>query len=199
MAVNTKALAKLAAAAQDPPGASVAAAGPLPKPRGKRTRKGAVEPVQKRPPGRPPKLTEDARKRIVQAIGVGAPLYQAAALAGCSYWSLKTWLDRGEQEQIRLDEAERAESSTEADRTVIPSEEPYLLLFQELRTAEGAAVARWLGRIEQAATEGAWQAAAWKLERRHPQDFGRPMKVEVAGPEGGPVPIAIIGMPVDDL
>ena len=179
--------------------AAPAAAAPKPKPRGARPRSGRVEPVQKRPPGRPLKLTDDSRKRIVQAIGVGAPLYQAAGLGGVSYYSLRTWLDRGEQEQTRLDEAERAETSTDADRTVIPSEEPFLLLFQETRMAEGAAVARWLGRIEQAATEGAWQAAAWKLERRHPADFGRPMKVEVAGPEGGPVPIAIIGMSVDDL
>lgn len=187
---------KGAAAAVAPPAGPT---GPAPKPRGKRTRRGDVEPVTPRKPGRQLKLTPETRTRIVQAIGVGAPMYQAAALGGCSYWSLKTWLDRGEQEQVRLDEADRAEESSEADRAVIPSEEPYLRLYQELKAAEAAAVTRWLGRIEQAASDGAWQAAAWKLERRHPADFGRPMKVEVAGPEGGPVPIAIVGLPIDDL
>src|SRR5262249_52190193 len=39
--------------------------------------------------------------------------------------------------------------------------------------AEGKAVVRWLAQIEQAAREGAWQASAWRLERRYPQEYGR--------------------------
>ena len=39
--------------------------------------------------------------------------------------------------------------------------------------AKGKAVVGWLAKIEKAASEGSWQAAAWKLERRYPEDYGR--------------------------
>jgi hypothetical protein len=48
---------------------------------------------------------------------------------------------------------------------------------------------KWLARIEQAASEH-WQAAAWKLERRYPKDYGRSVQQhEVGGPDGGPLTI----------
>ena len=51
-----------------------------------------------------------------------------------------------------------------------------------LEKAEGQAVVGWLAKIEQAASEGAWQAAAWKLERRYPADYGRTVQqVEHSG------------------
>lgn len=42
----------------------------------------------------------------------------------------------------------------------------------KLREAEGRAAVKWLAKIEQAAGID-WKAAAWKLERRHPQAYGR--------------------------
>jgi cell wall assembly regulator SMI1 len=42
-----------------------------------------------------------------------------------------------------------------------------------LDAAEGQAVIRWLEQIEHAAMQGNWQAAAWKLERRYPDQYGR--------------------------
>ena len=40
----------------------------------------------------------------------------------------------------------------------------------------------WLAKIEQAANQGHWQAAAWKLERRYPQEYGRTVQnVEHSG------------------
>jgi hypothetical protein len=38
---------------------------------------------------------------------------------------------------------------------------------------EGQAGVKWLAKIEREASEGSWQAAAWKLERRYPNDYGR--------------------------
>ncbi len=43
---------------------------------------------------------------------------------------------------------------------------------EAVKAAEGRAAATWLVRIEDAA-KMQWQAAAWKLERRYPQDYGR--------------------------
>ncbi|NBW77331.1 MAG: hypothetical protein EBR34_16285, partial [Sphingomonadaceae bacterium] len=42
-----------------------------------------------------------------------------------------------------------------------------------IKEAEGKATVGWLARIEKAASEGNWTAAAWKLERRYPNDYGR--------------------------
>jgi transposase len=43
----------------------------------------------------------------------------------------------------------------------------------EVEKAEGQAVVGWLAKIEKAASDGEWTAAAWKLERRYPHVYGR--------------------------
>ena len=50
----------------------------------------------------------------------------------------------------------------------------------EVKRAEAAGLVGWLARIEKAANEGEWQAAAWKAERRYPQTYGRRVQ-EVTG------------------
>lgn len=58
-----------------------------------------------------------------------------------------------------------------------------------IKEAEGRASVKWLARIEAAASEH-WQAAAWKLERRYPKDYGRSVQQhEVSGADGGPLTI----------
>lgn len=51
--------------------------------------------------------------------------------------------------------------------------QPYLQFMQAIKEAEGHAVTRWLEQIDAAAEAGSWQAAAWMLERRYPQEYGR--------------------------
>lgn len=43
---------------------------------------------------------------------------------------------------------------------------------EAVKGAEARAAVKWLAKIEQAATTH-WQAAAWKLERRYPSQYGR--------------------------
>lgn len=43
---------------------------------------------------------------------------------------------------------------------------------QAIKEAEGRAAVKWLAKIEAAAAKS-WQAAAWKLERRYPDKYGR--------------------------
>lgn len=67
--------------------------------------------------------------------------------------------------------------------------------FAEMvENSEAVAAAHWLDQIESAAAEGNWQAAAWKLERRYPDLYGRPgtLKHEVSGPNGGSIPVEFI-------
>lgn len=54
---------------------------------------------------------------------------------------------------------------------------------REVEKAEGQAVIGWLARIEKAASEGTWQAAAWKLERRYPQLYGRIIQEHTSDPD----------------
>lgn len=53
----------------------------------------------------------------------------------------------------------------------------------EVEKAEAQAVIGWLAKIEKAASEGTWQAAAWKLERRYPQLYGRTVQEHTSDPE----------------
>lgn len=41
-----------------------------------------------------------------------------------------------------------------------------------IKEAEGGAAIKWLALIDKAAVK-TWQAAAWKLERRYPESYGR--------------------------
>lgn len=89
------------------------------------------------------KRTPEVDARIQQALELGAPHCHAAAYGGISDDTFKRWLDR------------------DAD-------------FADLvKKAEARAVVGWLAKIEKAANEGNWTAAAWKLERRYPEQFGR--------------------------
>lgn len=81
--------------------------------------------------------------RILVALRQGASYALAANYGGISYETFRKW------------------------RETKPA-------FRDaIMEAEGDATVKWLAKIEQAASDGSWQAAAWKLERRYPQDYGR--------------------------
>ena len=100
--------------------------------------------VSKRHPGgAPTKRTPDNARKIIDAIKLGATYELAAAYAGMSYETFNEW--------------------RKAD----------VEFFDAIKQAEGQAAVLLLSKIEQAATDGNWQAAAWKLERRYPKMYGR--------------------------
>lgn len=100
---------------------------------------------------RPTKLTPEVKERISQAILMGATYELAAQYGGVSYDTFNEWMKRGA-------------GATEGE---------FSEFFEAIKSAEGKAVVGWLAKIEKAATGGNWQAAAWKLERRYPRDYGR--------------------------
>ena len=98
----------------------------------------------------PYKMNPERTKRIMDAIKVGATYDLAAKYGGITYRTLRKWLTQGENEDSG----------------------PCREFFDAFMKAEGEAGIRWLAKIEAAANE-TWQAAAWKLERRYPRDYGR--------------------------
>jgi hypothetical protein len=99
--------------------------------------------------GRPSKYTPEVIERLITAIKLGAPYKHACDYARISFETLCQW------------------------------QRKYPELVDQLKEAEGAAVVQWLAKIEKAASEGNWQAMAWKLERRYPESFGRKDKITV--------------------
>jgi hypothetical protein len=65
---------------------------------------------------------------------------------------------------------------------------------EAVREAEATAEIRNVGKIQQA-SEKNWRAAAWWLERRHPQEWGRKNQTIQTGADGGQ--IAVQEIPFD--
>ena len=139
---------------------------------------------------RPTKLTSEVIEKLCQAIQLGSTYTHACAYAGVSEAWFYAAKKRGE------DEIERRQGSrVKPDTRKWQTEQPYVEFLEDIKKAEGKAVFGWLAKIELAANDGNWQAAAWKLERRYPKEYGRSVQqVEHSGPEGAPL-LIIDGRP----
>src|SRR5215475_4146951 len=118
---------------------------------------------------RPSKLTDERLARLTQAIKMGASYELACKYAGISYQTLRNWLVSGE----------------------VATRGPLREVYEAVALAEGEAVLGWLAKIDEAAANGQWQAAAWKLERRYPQAFARVERHELSGEGGGPLTLIV--------
>jgi transposase len=114
--------------------------------------------------------------KLEQAILIGATYELAAKYAGISWYTFQKW---------------REAAVTAKEGT------PLAELRDRLEQAEGRAAIGWLAKIEKAASEGNWQAASWKLERRYPEQYGRTMqKLALTDPSGEhPAEMAVIYLP----
>lgn len=117
--------------------------------------------------GAPSKFTPETVQKLVQAIRLGATYELACKSAGISYQTFNEWRKgrRFPKGTTKLQKSEFCDA---------------------LERAEGDAAIQWLAKIEKAANDGAWQAAAWKLERRYPDTYGRRVN-EHTGRDGGPI------------
>jgi hypothetical protein len=121
---------------------------------------------------RPSKLTERTKNLLLQALQAGNDQKVAAQMAGIGETTFYRWMEMGAEEKAKKEYREFRESVERA-----------------IAEAEVAAVAR----IQQAAVNGRWQAAAWWLERKHSERWGRNDKIraEISGPNGQPIEIDI--------
>ena len=114
--------------------------------------------------GRPTKLNIDTHNKIISAIRAGNYIETAAAYAGINKSTLYDWLKRGEREKQRVAQNPRY--------NIRKSEKPYVEFSNAVEKALAEAEVRDVAIIAKAA-EDQWQAAAWRLERKFPDRWGR--------------------------
>lgn len=112
--------------------------------------------------GRPIKLDAHTIEIIAAATRAGHPRHAAATAAGIHTRTLYTWL---------------AQAEADADEGLATV---YAQLHHALARAEAEAEVRMV-ELVRAHAVGDWKAAAWILERRHPERYGRRDKVDVSG------------------
>lgn len=114
--------------------------------------------------GRPTKLNYEVQEKIIQAIKAGNYIETAAAYAGISKSTLYDWLKRGEREKQRV--------AKNPSYRIRKSEKIYVEFSDAVEKALAEAEMRDVLLIGKAAEEQ-WQAAAWRLERKFPERWGR--------------------------
>lgn len=97
------------------------------------------------------KLTEELIEQAVKLIEAGNYQKHVAQALGVSEETWYRWMREGEQRKSALKRK----------------------FYEEIKKAEARAVARNVALIQKAAQDGNWQAAAWWLERKYPDEWGR--------------------------
>lgn len=100
--------------------------------------------------GRPTKYEAQTIERLIQAIGAGLTIEDACVYGDIHKSTFYDWI------------------------------QTYPDFSDAVKTAEVKAKMRRILRIELAAQNGAWQADAWYLERKYPEEFGRKLTLQVA-------------------
>ena len=111
-------------------------------------------------------------KAITKVLSMGAYKREAAMHAGISESSLRNWLEQGASER-------RHQARGKRPRMRLRAYYEFLLIVEKAM-ADGQLAD--LAIITKAAQEGAWQASAWKLERRNPSRWGKQrIEAEIKG------------------
>lgn len=108
-------------------------------------------------------LTPQRSEVICEAISDGATREVAASAAGVGESTLYQWLKKGRD-----------------------GVEPYVEFAEAIEKADAEGELSNIRTIKTASTS-TWQAAAWLLERKHPERWGRRDRMEVTGKDGAPV------------
>ena len=108
------------------------------------------------PKPRGPKILPGVQTAICQAIRLGASQRIAAKAGGVSRQTLTNWLTKGRG----------------GDRAYLG----FLAAYEEAETRCDLSA---LAAVEKGAKDGYWKAAAWRLARRHPEDYGDRTRTEI--------------------
>ena len=98
----------------------------------------------------------DVAIAFLQCIELGMTVQASCDYAGIHTGTFFLWQRRAEEDQ-------------NAGKTSRNS--PYISFMNEYRKAKAKCMSNNLGIIRKASEKGSWQASAWLLERRFPNDF----------------------------
>lgn len=121
---------------------------------------------------RPSKFTPETVETLLNAIGRGLPFHLAAQAAGVAETTFYAW--------------QAGKFPRNADKELKAG------FSEALTRARGLSALQLIETISDASAED-WRAAAWILERRFPEDFGK-TRVEVTGANGGPVQVEVAAL-----
>lgn len=109
------------------------------------------------------KLTEELIKEAYRLVSAGNYIKDIPPILGIDDSTWFRWLSEGE----------KARSGLKRE------------FYDTVKKAEKDAIARNVALIQRAAQEGNWQAAAWWLERKYFEDWGRKERVDLAADKDG--------------
>jgi len=109
------------------------------------------------------KLSEELIKEAYELVASGNYIKDVYPILGIGEVTWYRWLREGEKAKSGLKRQ----------------------FWQAIKKAEKEAIVKNVGVIQKAAEQGNWQAAAWWLERRYYEDWGRKEKVDLAADKDG--------------
>lgn len=112
---------------------------------------------QKKKQGRPIKHTPKMIRRVSELAALGMTQRQICTIVNVNECTLSTW------------------------KTTFPK------INKAIEKGTALGIERRLKRIEKAGKRGSWQADAWQLERRNPDQFAK--RFESTGVGGGPIEV----------
>ena len=119
------------------------------------------------PKGAKGKLTKELIEKAADIIARGNYYKVAMDILGISKPTWYRWMQQGEVDE------NKGINSLERD------------FFNSIKKAEADAIDRNLSIIQKAAMEGNWQASAWYLERKYPEQWGKRDNVNLTTDKDG--------------
>ncbi len=159
---------------------------------------------------RPRRLSPRILTELVQVLADGNYILTACQYVGIGESTFYEWRARGQKEVERLamqglDGESMAYEACSGDTVEAlhrcpepfdPDEWPFVVFNCQAERARACAEVNTLKQISTAANTS-WRAAAWYLERTHPERYGLRQSVNLAGSPGSPVEVRTIS--VDEL
>ena len=113
------------------------------------------------------KLTPEVQQGIIRTLRLGNSRKDSALYAGISEQTFYSWMKRGRE-----------------------GESPFVEFLEEVEKAESAACIKNVAVIQKAA-QVTWQAAAWWLERKRPDEWGRKQRVDIGAEKGQAMEVVV--------
>lgn len=136
------------------------------------------------------KLTKETQKKIVDQLKSGNYIETASAFAGIHKQTLYNWLKRGAREKQRVEET--------VNGKVRKEESKFVEFSNEVEQAQAFAEVRDVNLLAKAAEEN-WQAAAWRLERKFPDRWGRKDRIQAEMDHKGEMNMNVRNMSNEEL